>query len=256
MNGPQDAPSSRGPLPHAEASACTESTNASTSQTAGEPTRTQEIQVPRSPQQLSLRIDGQNAEIYNKYSANTPYVESSERGSDTSGDSQRPELQSASTFADSFISLPSSSLDDNNRTMALGDSHTWDENSQTPKPDRKAPDSQETSQTSFVSGKRAIDGLYSAVNLDGDRNGPSPPSRSLMRPNSRSGAGVQSTSGHKRTATGDIKPLPSNLAVPYNSDVNGAARRRSKSTGSPAHGSRIAQVMTFLHSLVFLLTRM
>lgn len=252
MYSPHGAPSSRGPLPRAEASAGTESTNASTSQATTEPTRAPDNQVPRSPQQLSLRIDGNSAEVYNKYTPNTSYVESSERGSDTSGDSQRPELQSASTFTDSLPSLPSSSFEDTSRAMALGDSYVLDESSQTPKPDRKARDSHDTSQTLFGNGKRAIDGIHNAMNPEGDRNGPSSPSP--KRPNSRSGAGMQYTSGHKRTATGDIKPLPSNQAVPQFSDANSAARRRSKSTGSPAHESRIAQVMAFRAIVVFLLT--
>lgn len=252
MNAPYGAPSSRGPLPHVEASAGTAHTNASTPQATGEPTRAQDIQVPRSPQHLSLRIDGQSAQIYNKYSADTSYIESSERGSDTSGDSQRPELQSASTAADSLISLPSSSLDDNNRSMALGDSRSLDENAQTPKADHQGSDSPEISRTSLVDGKRAIDGIDNTIYRGGDRNGPSP-SRSPKRPTSRSGTGMQSTSGHKRTATGDIKPLPPGLAVPQVADTNGGTRRRSKSTGSPAHGSRIAQVMTFSSFLMFIL---
>lgn len=251
MNAPYAAPSSRGPSRHAEASAGTAHTNVSIPQGTGEPTHAQDIQVPRSPQHLSLRIDGQSAQIYNKYSADTSYIESTERGSDTSSDIQRPELQSASTVADSFISLPSSSFDENNQSIALGDSRDLDENAQTPKADHQALDSQEISRTSSVNGKSAIDGIDNIAHPGGVRNGPSA-SRSPLRSSSRPGTGMQSTSGHKRTATGDIKPLPSGLAVSQVADTNGATRCRSKSTGSPAHGSRIAQVMTFSSFLMFI----
>lgn len=52
---------------------------------------------------------------------------------------------------------------------------------------------------------------------------------------------VGAISGHKRTATGDIKAI-SEVVEPRNSDLNSAWRRRSKSIGTPSHGSRIAEV--------------
>lgn len=256
MNGPQGAPSTRGLSLHAEASSRTKSMNPSMSPATGEPARTEEIQVPRSPQPLSLRIGEQNAESHNTYSSNTAYVESSERGTDTSGESRRPEHQSASTFTGSLPSLPSSSINDTNRSLALGDSRPFDENSQIPTSNHNT-NSQGTSRASLVNGNGAIDDLHAAGRPGIGRNGSLSPLRSPRQPNSRSGTGKQFAPGHKRTATGDIKSLPSSLAAPHISDVNVAARRRSKSTGSPAYGSRIAQVMiTFRRFLAFLnLTR-
>ena len=77
-----------------------------------EPARADHIQVPRSPQLLSLRLDGLNAGIQDKNTHSAAYVESSERGSDTSADGQRPEPHSASTFTDSIPSLPASLSND------------------------------------------------------------------------------------------------------------------------------------------------
>lgn len=240
MNDGQGAPLSRG-VPQAEASANTRFVNTSTSPTVGEPSRTAEIQVPRSPRPLSLQVDGLNAGIHGKYNSTRTYVESSERGSDTSGDSQRPDMQSASTFTDSVPSLLSSSLNEPSRSM--DDSfRTFDGNSQTRTADH-IPSSQEALQTWPVDGHGAIDGLNAAVKMEQGSNGSLSPVRSPKQSNSRSGTGMQFAPGHKRTATGDIKSVSSNLELPHNFDVNGAARRRSKSTGSPAHGSRIAQVM-------------
>jgi hypothetical protein len=56
--------------------------------------------------------------------------------------------------------------------------------------------------------------------------------------------------GQKRTAAGDFKTTLDPPA--HNADASGAARRRSKSTGSSAYGSRIAQVTRSLaHSRVY-----
>jgi hypothetical protein len=52
--------------------------------------------------------------------------------------------------------------------------------------------------------------------------------------------------GHKRTATGFIKPSVEDH--PYSSSVNGTERRRSKSIGSTAHGNRIAAVIILCKS--------
>lgn len=52
---------------------------------------------------------------------------------------------------------------------------------------------------------------------------------------------VESISGQKRTAAGEIKAL-SEEAEPHDSDLGAAWRHRSKSIGSASHGSRIAEV--------------
>lgn len=229
--------------------------NASTSLAIGEPSRAEEIQVPRSPQPLSLQINGHNAETLHNHNSNTSYVESSERGSETSVDSRRPELQSASTCTDSLPSLPSS-LNDTSQSMDLGNTRAFDGNSQESRPNHKPPNSQETSQISSINENGAIHGPHDPVVPGNDHNGSLSPLRSPKSSISRSENGMQFAPGHKHTATGGVKSVPQSLAVSRISDVNGAARRRSKSTGSPAHGSRIAQVMISLSLfLMYLLTR-
>ncbi|KAF7593113.1 hypothetical protein BBP40_011992 [Aspergillus hancockii] len=54
------------------------------------------------------------------------------------------------------------------------------------------------------------------------------------------------SAGHKRTATGFVKPSADDH--PYSSSVNGAERRRSKSIGSTAHGNRIAALSVHLRT--------
>lgn len=253
MDGPHGVPSFS---PHAEASANINPMDASTSLGIAEPRRPEEIQVPRSPQPLSLQINGHNAETLHNQHSTGSYVESSERGSDTSVDSRRPEPQSASTFTDSLPSIPSSSLNDTSQLLELGNTRA-DGNSQESRPNHKPPNSQETSQIASINEHGAIDGPHNPVVPGNGRNGSLSPSRSPKSSTTRSEHGMQFAPGHKRTATGDVKSVPESLAVPRVSDVNGAARRRSKSTGSPAHGSRIAQVRISLSFLLMsLLTRL
>ncbi|RJE22473.1 hypothetical protein PHISCL_05205 [Aspergillus sclerotialis] len=57
----------------------------------------------------------------------------------------------------------------------------------------------------------------------------------------------QPISGHKRTATGDIKAI-SDAVEPRDSDLNTAWRRRSKSIGTASHGSRIAELSVHLRT--------
>lgn len=234
MNDSRGAPSSRG-VPHVEASANSPFVN-TMSPAPGEPDCSEEIQVPRSPQRLSLQINGLNAGSHEKYDSNTTCVESSERGSDTSGDSRQPELQSASTFTDYLPSIPSSSLNDPNRSM--------DGKSQASTTDQE---SQDTLKSLPVNGHGRLGVSHADVKLEKESEDSLGPLRSSSQSSSRPGAG-NFTLGHKRTATGDIKPISSNLGATQNSDTNGTTRRRSKSTGSPAHGSRIAQVIFPFHT--------
>lgn len=239
MSDPHGAPSSRG-VPHVEASANAQFVN-TISPAMGEVNPSEQIQVPRSPQRLSMQMNEVNAGSHDKYDSNTTYVESSERGSDTSGDSWRPEPQSTETFTDSLPSLPSSLLNDSNRSM--DDSiRALDGGSPASMIDYKPPQSQDTLRSLPVDGNGYSNGSHTDVKLKKESQDSLGPLRSPRQSSSRSGVG-KFTLGHKRTATGDIKPVSSNLAASQNSDTNGTTRRRSKSTGSPAHGSRIAQVI-------------
>lgn len=231
MNDLQHAPSSRG-APHVEASA---NTGSSISGAPGAPTRTEQIQVPRSPQPLSLHIDGLNTHVHDKTSAFPQFVELSERDSDTSADARRPEPQSASTFTDSLTSLPSSSMNDSSQSIKIENSQSSTEDAQTPK---TYSDSQDLSS---VNENGSTDGYTSEKKSNGSMSPPQRPNHSA----SRLGNGVHFAPGHKRTATGDVKSI-SSLTEPQTAQA--ALRRRSKSTGSPAHGSRIAQVKMSLCS--------
>lgn len=240
MNSAHGVPSNHG-LPHAETSAGTKYMQSWTTSATLEPNGAGDIHVPRSPQALSLQIDRDNAASHYKFSPNTSFVESTECGSDTSGDSQRLDPHSASTLTDSLPSLPSS-LNDDNKAVEFGRSCIFESNAPTPTPQHKAPDYQEALRTCSVNGNGAIDGLHAAVGSKTDHSGSLESLRSPKQQISCSELSKTSAPGHKRTATGDIKPLPSSLAMPHLSHAQAAARRRSKSTSSPAHGSRIAQV--------------
>lgn len=231
MNDLHHAPSSRG-VPHVEASA---NTGSSTPRAPGVPTRAEHIQVPRSPQPLSLHLDGLNTHVHDKTSAFPQYVESSERDSDTSADARQPEPQSASTFTDSLSSLPSSSMNDFSQSIKIENSQSSTDDAQTPK---TYSDSQDQSS---VNGNGSTDGYTSEKKSNGSMS----PPYSLNHSTLRSGNGVHFAPGHKRTATGDLKSI-SSLAEPQTAQA--ALRRRSKSTGSPAHGNRIAQVTLLLCS--------
>lgn len=240
MNDSHDVLPSRG-ASHAEASANDEgvAVNPSTKRAQREPIRADHIQVPRSPQLLSLRVDGLNAGIQDKNNHSAAYVESSERGSDTSADGQRPEPHSASTFTDSIPSLPASSSNDYDHT-AVDSSHSFVENSQSSRTEPGSQNSQDSLHTLLVNGS-GVDILH-PLKSEHSSNGSLSPVRSPRYNTSRSGVDTQFAPRHKRTATGEIKPISAQLITSNSHDVNGASRRRSKSTGSPAHGSRIAQV--------------
>ena len=238
MNGTHEVLSSRG-VSHAEANATTNAMNAATLKKLDGPTNAEQIQVPRSPQPLSLCIDGLDATGHGKIYHNTAYIESSERGSDTSVDDRRPELHSANTFTDSQNSVPSSSVNNSEPYTEPSNSHSVDVDSTPPKIRPKSPKAEHSIPVNGNGSRGASDG---AIKLETPNHGSLSSSHSLKPSGLRSGNNIQFTPGHKRTATGDIKPISSGLVAPQLSDVNGASRRRSKSTGSPAHGSRIAQV--------------
>lgn len=241
MNDGRDVLPSRG-ASHVAASANAERVilNTSTVRAPGEPTGAGHIQVPRSPQLLSVHVDGLNAGIHDKNKHGAAYAESSERGSDTSTDGRPPEPHSASTFADSLPSLPASLPNDYDRPTEWDISQSFVENSQSSRTESKLENSQDSLHTLSVNG----DGVYELRPLKSEHssNGSLSPVRSVKDHTSRSGIDTQFAPRHKRTATGDIKPFSAQLVTSHSDEVNGASRRRSKSTGSPAHGSRIAQV--------------
>lgn len=240
MNHARDVPSSRG-FPNPEASAPTESSvNAATSP-APRKSASDEIQVMRSPQTLSLRVDGLNAVTvpHGESDANDiDYIESSQRGSDTSAEGPRPELQSASTFTDSLSSLPSFSMNDASQSMDLDSPNTFSDK----QGQENSPESLETPRAWPVNGDMAIYGQYAVS----DAFAPEKFGNGSLTPrhqHTHSVTEIQLAPGQKRTADGDIKSISSEILAPGFS-TNGPTRRRSKSTGSPAYGSRIAQVAT------------
>ena len=233
MNDIQQLTPSRGG-PYAEATA---NTGPAISQhsLAGDTTRTETVQVPRSPQPLSLQVDGLNARVYSQNDDAFARGESLERSSDTSNDPARPELQSASTFTDSFSSLPLSSIHESSRSMEVDNSQTSNEDEQTPKT------YSHYQETPHMNGIGSFNGDHASKVIKKESNGSLSPVRSLGASELPQSNGSKFTPGHKRTATGDIKSI-SSLAVP-DAQENGPQRRRSKTIGAPAHGSRIAQVL-------------
>lgn len=234
------SPSSRG-APHAEANANTEAANTPTSLAYEKPAPSEQIQVPQSPQPLSLQVDGLIDRPGDKSNSSVAYVESSERGSDTSADGRRPELQSASTFTDS---LPSSWVNDSTQSMELDSFDAPSENATALGTYQKPSiEPRDASHAIPVNGNGETDGAHHAVKAEDSSHDLLPPLPSSTTLKSRSGNGTNFTPGHKRTATGDIKTVSSGIASLHSADINGGARRRSKSTGASVHGSRIAQVI-------------
>ncbi|KAJ5173449.1 hypothetical protein N7492_006042 [Penicillium capsulatum] len=230
-------PSSRG-VPQAEASADTEAANTNTRKGV---MASEQIQVPQSPQSLSLQTDGVTDRVYDKIDSTGAYIESSECGSDTSVDGQRPEIQSASTFPDS---LPSSSLNDSTRSMELDNPK---ENERATSTYQNALSHQDQLRAQPTKGDAALEQEHDAVKTEDSSQDSLPPLRSPAQLESRIRNGTHFTPGHKRTATGDIKSVSSGIAALHSSDVNGV-RRRSKSTGAPTHGGRIAQLSVHIRT--------
>ena len=236
MNDGRDTHFTRG-VPNAEASA-NHFMNATSP--AHTPMSVTENQITRSQQPLSLRIDGLSAvTIAHGEGKSTPaYIESSERGSDTS-DGRRPDLHSASTLTDSLSSFPSSTNGADQSTH-FDSTHNSNEHTWTPRMDQEPPDTHMAPQTQSVNGG-SIDRWQPSLPpiKAGNASLSPPPSPKHSRTRSNLDAGL--VPSQKRTAAGDFK---SNLDTPTarTTDMNVAARRRSKSTGSPLHGSRIAQV--------------
>ncbi|KAJ5899254.1 hypothetical protein N7495_003998 [Penicillium taxi] len=155
MNDIHLVPSGRG-APNADTNMTnTETLNISMTRSPGVLSYVEEIQVPRSPQPLSLQIDGLNAHVYDKDTSNS-VVESSEHGSETSGDGQRQDLQSTSTFTDSVNSLPLSSL--NTQPMEFVNSFNENVNTHNSTTYKQSPEFQEPSPGLVLSHKSNLNG--------------------------------------------------------------------------------------------------
>ena len=191
---------------------------------------------------LSLHIDGLNAVTVAHGEGNsTPaYIESSERGSDTSVDSRRPDLHSASTLTDSLFSFPSSTNGTDQPTQ-LETSHKTAEHTPTSRMDQEPQDTHMVPQTQPVNGC-SIDRWQPSLPpiKAGNASLSPPPSPKHSRVHSNFDTGLAPS--QKRTAAGDHKPTI-DTPVTHSTDLNGVARRRSKSTGSSLYGNRIAQVI-------------
>lgn len=241
MNDDRDV-SNRGVL-HAEASANTHSMNNATSPVPHNPRPSAKTQTTQSPRPLSLQIDGLNAVTlaHGEGNPNSAYIESLERGSDTSGDGRRLDL-SASTVTDSLSSFPSSSTTGNNsQSTEFGNSHTLNGHTSKPWVDRESLESQLAPHMQPVNGGGSIDRWQPSLAPIKAGNASISPPPSPKHSRTRSNFDARLAPSQKRTAAGDFK---STLDIPtaHIADANGAARRRSKSTGSSAYGSRIAQV--------------
>ncbi|KAJ5960934.1 uncharacterized protein N7479_008084 [Penicillium vulpinum] len=247
MNDGRDGPN-RGAL-HAEASANTHSMNNATSPEPHKPIPSAETKTTQLPQPLSLQIDGLNAVTVahgEGSGPNSAYIESLERGSDTSGDGRRLDL-SASTFTDSLSSIPSSSTDGNSQSKEFGTSHILNGHTSIPGVDRELLESQLPPHMQPVNGGSSIDRWQPSLSPIKAGNVAISPPPSPKHSRTRSNFDTRLAPSQKRTAAGDFK---SNLDPPtaHSTDGNGAARRRSKSTGSSAYGSRIAQLSVHIRT--------
>ncbi|CAG8892250.1 unnamed protein product [Penicillium egyptiacum] len=247
MNDGRDAVFNRGVL-HAEASANTHSMNSATSLVPHKPMPSAKMKSTQLPQPLSLQIDGLNAVTlaHGEGNPNPAYIESSERGSDTSGDGRRPDL-SASTVTDSLSSIPSSSTNGyNSQSTEFGNSHTLNGHTSIPWLDEELLETQLAPPMQPVNGGASVDRWQPSLSPIKAGNVSISPPASPKHSRTRSNFDARLAPSQKRTAAGDFK---STLDPPaHSADVNRAARRRSKSTGSSAYGSRIAQLSVHIRT--------
>jgi hypothetical protein len=220
----------------------THSMNNAASPAPHKPMPSADTQTAQLPQPLSLQIDGLNAVTvaHGDGNPNPAYIESSERGSDTSGDGRRLDL-SASTLTDSLSSFPSSSTNGNSQSTEFGNSHTLNGHTSIPWVDRELLESQLAPRMQPVNGGASIDRWQPSLSPIKAGNVAISPPPSPKHSRTRSNFDARLAPSQKRTAAGDFKSTL-DPPTPHSADANGAARRRSKSTGSSAYGSRIAQV--------------
>ncbi|OQE28957.1 hypothetical protein PENFLA_c004G03868 [Penicillium flavigenum] len=247
MNDGRDAVSDRGVL-HAEASAKTHTMNNATSPVPHKPMPLAKAKTTQLPQPLSLQIDGLNAVTlaHGEGNPNPAYIESSERGSDTSGDGRRLDL-SASTVTDSLSSIPLSSTNGNNsQSTEFSNSHILNGHTSIPWADQELLESQLAPPMQPVNGGATIDRWQPSLSPIKAGNVSTSPPPSPKHSRTRSNFDARLAPGQKRTAAGDFKTTLDSPA--HNADASGAARRRSKSTGSSAYGSRIAQLSVHIRT--------
>lgn len=237
MNDGRDALSSRR-VPHAEASANTHSMNNATSPVPHKPMPLPENQTIQSPQSLSLRIDGLNAVTVanGDGNPNPAYIESSQRGNNTS----------AGPDTDSISSLSSSLTNGVGHSADLGNHHISNGHTTRPRIDQELLEFQPAPQAQPVNGVPSIDRWQPSLPPIKAGNASLSPPPSPKQSPTGSNLDARLAPGQKRTAAGDFKSI---LEFPtaHSPDANGGARRRSKSTGSSAYGSRIAQVKRSLY---------
>lgn len=233
MNAGHDVLSSRG-VPDAEASANTHSMTNALPTVPHRPTTSTENQTAQSPKSLSLQRDGLNTVTvaHGESDPNPAYIESSERD-------RRPDIPT-STLTDSFPGLPSTSSNNVDHMTELGDSQTPNGHSMNPQKDeefksRLAPQAQSSD------GGTSMDRWQPSLSPIKAGNTSISPLPYSTHSRTRSNLDARLASGQKRKAAGDFKPILDSPAI-NSSDESGPARRRSKSTGSPDYGSRIAQV--------------
>ncbi|KAJ5513622.1 hypothetical protein N7463_003174 [Penicillium fimorum] len=247
MNDGRDAKSNRGVL-HAEASANTHSMNNATSPVPHEPIPSADTQTTKLPQPLSLQIDGLNAATvaHGDGNPNPAYIESSERGSATSGDGQRLDL-SASTLTVSLSSPSLSSTNGNNQSSEFGNSHTLNGYTSIPWVDQELLESKLAPHMQPVNGGTSIDRWQPSLSPIKAGNVAISPPPSPKNSRTRSKFDASLAPSQKRTAAGDFKSTL-DPPTPHSAATNGAARRRSQSTGSSAYGSRIAQLSVHIRT--------
>ncbi|OQE46471.1 hypothetical protein PENCOP_c001G05520 [Penicillium coprophilum] len=247
MNDGRDAISNRGVL-HAEASANTHSMNNATSSVPHKPMPPVDTQTTQLPQPLPPQIDGLNGVTVAHGDGNPSpaYIESSERGSDTSGDGRRLDL-SASTITNSLSNLPSSSTNGHSQSTEFGNSHTLNGHTSRSWVDGELLKSQPVPHMQPVNGSASIDRWQPSLSPIKAGNVAISPPPSPQHSRTGSNFDARLAPSQKRTAAGDFKSTL-NLPTPHSADPNGPARRRSKSTGSSAYGSRIAQLSVHIRT--------
>ncbi|KAJ5773896.1 hypothetical protein N7457_008792 [Penicillium paradoxum] len=241
MNDGCDALSSRG-VPDAEASTNTHSMNNALSPAPHKSIPSAEIQTTQSAQLLSLQIDGLNAVAiaHGEGNPNPAYIESSERD-------RRPD-GSASTLTDSLSGLLSSSSSDVGHAKELGNNpNPLNGHTTRPEIDQELLESRLAPQTEPMNGNTSIDRWQPSLSPIKASNASISPPPSPKHSRTRSNFDTRLASGQKRKAAGGFKSILDSPAI-SSADASGPGRRRSKSTGSSAYGSRIAQLSVHIRT--------
>ncbi|KAJ5550455.1 hypothetical protein N7535_001603 [Penicillium sp. DV-2018c] len=243
MNDGRDALTSREVL-DAEASANTHSMNDAPSPAPHKQMPSVENKTTQPSQPTSLRIDQLNATIApGGVISNPTYIESSERGSDTS---VKGRSDHSATLTDSLSSLPISPINDTDQMTGLDNYTISNGHTSIPGVEPKPLESQIAPPKQPVNGGASVDRWQPSLSPIRAGNASISPPPSPKHSGTESHVDAQWTPAQKRTAAGNFKPALDSSAV-HNADVNGA-RRRSKSTSSAAYGNKIAQLSVHIRS--------